>query len=153
MYIKTLKIKSVLRAALTVLIIAAVIFAVIYAVNRLIKPSAIILETESERLEFLHGLGWETSEQAINCRSVTIPAEWNDVYTKYNDLQREQGFDLTDYKGMPAEIYSHSVLNYDGRPNNIVANLVLCDGKLIAADISCTELDGFMQGIARAETK
>ena len=84
---------------------------------------------------------------------MTIPAEWNDVYTKYNDLQREQGFDLTEYKGMPAEIYSYSVLNYDGRPNNIVANLVLCDGKLIAADISCTELDGFMQGIARAETK
>ncbi len=151
MYIKTVKIKSALKAAVTILIIAAAIFAAIYALNRLIKPSAITLETESERLEFLRGLGWETSDSAINCRKVTIPEEWNDVYTKYNELQLKQGFDLSKYRGKQAEIYTYTVLNYEGRPNNMVANLVICGGKLVGADISCTELGGFMQGIARAE--
>ena len=151
MFVKTVKMNSILKTLVTILIIAAVIFAAIYAVNRLVKPSAITLETESEMLEFLHSLGWETSAEAINCRDVIIPEEWNEVYTKYNELQLAQGFDLAKHKGEEAKIYSYTVLNYDGKPENIVANLVISDGRLIAADISCTELGGFMQGIAKAK--
>lgn len=150
MYIKTVKIKSVLRAALTVLIIAAAVFAAIYALNRLLSPRGITLETEEQRLEFLHGLGWETSDSAINCREVVIPEEWSDVYERYNRLQLAQGFDLTKHRGKSAVIYSYTVLNYEGGRENMVANLIVSDGKLIAADISCTELGGFMTGIAGA---
>lgn len=153
MYVKTVKIKSLLRAALTVLAIAAAIFAVIYTVNRLIKPSAIVLETAQQRLDFLHDLGWETSDEPINCREITIPTEWNDVYEKYNDLQRQQGFNLDKFRGKTATVYTYTVLNYEGQDDNMVANLVVCGGKLIAADVSCTELGGFMQGIAKAEAK
>lgn len=149
MFVKTVKIRSIIRALLTVLIIAAVIFAVIYAVNRMIKPAAITLETEADMLGFLHDLGWETSDGAINCREVMIPEEWNEVYTKYNELQLQQGFDLSKYRGKTATIYTYMILNYEGKPDNMVANLVICDGKLIGADVSCTELGGFMQGIAK----
>ena len=151
MYVKTVKMRSVLKTLVTVLIIAAVVFAAIYTLNRLLKPSAITLETESERIAFLEGLGWETSGEAINCREVTIPEDWNEVYVKYNDLQLEQGFDLSKYKGRPAVIYSYSILNYDGKPQNIVANLVICGDKLIGGDVSCTELGGFMQGLAKTK--
>lgn len=153
MYVKTVKIKSVLKTAVTFLIIAAAVFAVIYAVNRMLKPAAIVLETEEQRLEFLKGLGWETSEEPINCREVVIPEEWNDVYEKYNELQLQQGFDLEKFRGKTAQIYTYTVLNYDGKAENMVANLVVCNGKLIAADVSCTELGGFMQGISRIEEK
>ena len=151
MYVKTVKMRSVLKTLVTVLIVAAVVFAAIYTLNRLLKPSAITLETESERIAFLEGLGWETSGEAINCREVTIPEDWNEVYVKYNDLQLEQGFDLSKYKGRPAVIYSYSILNYDGKPQNIVANLVICGDKLIGGDVSCTELGGFMQGLAKTK--
>lgn len=149
MYVKTVKIKSILKTLVTLLIIAAMVFAVIYAVNRVLKPSAITLATESDRLEFLKSLGWETSEEAINCREVTVPEEWNDVYAKYNELQLAQGFDLSKYKGKTAMIYSYTVLNYDGQPDNMVANLLICGDKLIGGDVSCTELGGFMQGLAK----
>lgn len=148
MFIKTVKIKSILKALVTVLVIAAVIFAAVYAINRLIKPHDITLATEQDMLSFLRNLGWETSETAINIREVTIPAEWNEVYTKYNELQLQQGFDLTKHKGSPATVYSFRILNYDGRPDNMVANLLICDGVLVGGDISCTELGGFMQGLA-----
>ena len=151
MFVKTVKIKSILKALLTVLIIAAVIFAAVYAINRLIKPKDITLATEQDMLGFLHDLGWETSESAINIREVTIPEDWNDVYSKYNDLQVQQGFDLEKHKGSPATVYSFRILNYDGRPDNIVANLLICDGVLVGGDISCTELGGFMQGLAMQE--
>lgn len=149
MFVKTVKINSIIKALVTILIIAAVIFAAIYGINRLLKPSAIALETEAERLDFLRNLGWQTSEEPINCREVIIPEEWNEVYTKYNELQLQQGFDLSKYRGKTATVYTYTVMNYDGKPDNMVANLVICDGKLIGADISCTELGGFMQGIAK----
>ena len=149
MFVKTVKIKSIVKALVTILIIAAAIFAAIYALNRLIKPSAIVLETEADQLQFLRDLGWETSDSAINCREVTIPEEWNEVYTKYNELQLAQGFDLEKYRGKTATIFSYSILNYDGKPDNMVANLVICEGRLIGGDVSCTELGGFMQGIAK----
>ncbi len=152
MYVKTVKIKSALRAAITVLVIAAAVFAVIYAVNRLLNPKGTVLETEEQRLAFLHEMGWETSDSAINCREVTVPEEWNDVYERYNRLQLAQGFDLTKHRGESAVIYSYTVLNYDGGRDNMVANLVVGkDGRLIAADVSCTELGGFMTGIAGAK--
>ncbi len=152
MIVKTVKIKGILKTLLTVLVIAAVILAAVYAINRFISAKrAIKLSTEEEMLTFLHDLGWETSETAINIREVTIPSEWNDVYTRYNDLQRQQGFDLDKFRGETASVYSFRILNYDSHPDNMVANLLIREGRLIAADISCTELGGFMQGIAKAE--
>lgn len=149
MFVKTVKIRSILKALVMILIIAAAIFAVVYAVNRLMTPSAITLDTEAERLGFLKSLGWETSDEPISCRDVIIPEEWNEVYTKYNELQLQQGFDLSKHRGKAAKIYTYTILNYDGKPDNMVANLLICDGKLIGADVSCTELGGFMQGIAK----
>ena len=149
MFIKTVKIKSILKALVIILVIAAAIFAVIYAVNRMLKPSAITLATETDRLGFLSNLGWETSGEPINCREVIIPEEWNEVYTKYNELQLQQGFDLSKFRGKTATVYTYTILNYDGKPDNMVANLVICEGRLIGADVSCTELGGFMQGIAK----
>ena len=149
MFIKTVKIRSLLKALVTILIIAAVIFAAVYAINRMIKPKDITLKTEQDMLGFLKDLGWETSDCAINVREVTIPAEWNDVYIKYNDLQLQQGFDLEKLKGEPAKVYSFRVFNYEGHPENIVANLLICDGVLVGGDISCTEMGGFMQGLAK----
>lgn len=151
MYVRTVKIKSALRILIGILIAAAVIFAAVYAVNRLLKPSAITLETKEDMLDFLHSQGWETSEEPISCREAVIPTEWNDVYTKYNELQLAQGFDLSKHRGETVMIYTYAVLNYEGQPDNMVANLVISGGKLIGADVSCTELGGFMQGIARAE--
>lgn len=153
MFVKTVRINQVLKAMVMILCVAAAIFAVIYAVNHLIKPNSITLETEADMLDFLHGLGWETSAASINCREVIIPEEWNEVYTKYNDLQLAQGFDLADFRGRTVTIYSYTVLNYDTHPENIVANLLICDGRLIGGDVSCTELGGFMQGLARKETE
>lgn len=150
MIVKTVKIKSVLKTLITILIVAAIVFAAVYTVNRLVKTQKIKLGSEQEMLSFLQDLGWETSESAINIREVTVPEEWNEVYTRYNDLQLQQGFDLTKYKGSPATVYSFKILNYPDHPDNIVANLLICDGCLIAADISCTELGGFMQGVAKS---
>lgn len=151
MFVKTIKIKKIARALGIILVALIIALAAVYVFNRVMAPSGTTLSSEAEQKEFLKQLGWEVSPEPIDIRSVIIPEEWNDIYAEYNKLQLQQGFDLDKYRGKNAQIYTYEVYNYgDSRPN-IVANLIICDSKLIGGDVCCTELGGFMQGLAKAE--
>ncbi|MBQ6675736.1 MAG: DUF4830 domain-containing protein [Ruminococcus sp.] len=152
MFIKTFKVKkkagtAVLIGAFLVLIAAVVLI----AHARAGRADIYTLKTESDRQAFISQMGWEVGKEYDECKVVLIPEKWNDVYKKYNDLQKEQGFDLTDYKGKTVEIYTYSVHNYKGYEDSedVFINLYICDGVLIGGDVCCTRLDGFMQGLKR----
>ena len=152
MFIKTVKIKS-FWAAVTVLAIvvvaaAAVLFAFKHAQE---KTAAYRMTNETQRQQFIKDLGWKVSDEYDTCRIVIIPEEFDEVYKNYNDLQKQQGFDLTEYKGRTVEIYSYPVYNYEGE-QNVMMNLMICDGMLIGGDVCCTELDGFMHGLKKPQT-
>ncbi len=152
MFVKTIKIKKIARVLGIILVALIIALAAVYVFNRVMAQGGKTMSSEAEQMEFLKGLGWEVSEKPIDVRSVIIPQEWNDIYAEYNKLQLQQGFDLDKYRGKNAEIYTYEVYNYgDSRPN-IVANLIICDSRLIGGDVCCTELGGFMQGLAKAES-
>ena len=85
----------------------------------------------------------------ISSPAVTIPKEFNEVYEKYNKLQKQQGFDLEDYKGKIAEVYTYAVKNYGNKKQEVRANLIVCEGQLVGGDVCSAELDGFMQGLRK----
>lgn len=152
MFVKTVKVKKIAQILGYILMALLLVFVAVFLFNRFYGGNKTIsLPDEASQLEFLHGLGWETSESAIDVRSVIIPEDWNDVYNQYNDLQLEQGLDLSDYKGCAVEIYTYEIYNY-GEEDNIVVNLMICDGVLIAGDVCCTELGDFMQGLVKTTT-
>ncbi len=86
-------------------------------------------------------------------KEITIPTEFSDVYESYNELQRKQGFDLRRHKGKSAVSYTFNVIGYadkSGKPDSDVQiHIIVCDGKIVAADIASTKLDGFMEGIRK----
>lgn len=100
-------------------------------------------------IEFLSDNGYTVSSPVT--KKVTIPSEFSDVYENYNTLQKEQGFDLSGYKGETAVSYTFTVIGYvdeSGEPqSNVQAHVLVCDGKIIGGDIASTELGGFMVGI------
>lgn len=100
-------------------------------------------------IEFLGDNGYTVSSPVT--KKVTIPSEFSDVYENYNKLQKEQGFDLSKYKGETAVSYTFTVIGYvdeNGETqSNVQAHVLVCDGKIIGGDIASTELDGFMTGI------
>lgn len=149
MFIKSFKIRkssfAVLAAAVVIIVIAVVMAVVAGAENRVVYE----LKTEKQRQSFLAEMGWEVSEEYTECKVVIIPEKFNDVYEKYNELQKKQGFDLEKYKGKTVEIYTYEVKNYPDHKENIVANLMVYEGELIGGDVSCVELDGFMQGLKK----
>lgn len=103
----------------------------------------------AERLAFISQFGWEVSEDPKEVAEVIIPAEFDDIYTSYNEIQQEQELDLTPYKGLRAKRWTYEVLNYpgyEGKPGAVEINLLVYDGAVIGGDVCSLELNGFMHG-------
>ena len=152
MFIKTIKVKkpNLLAAALLV-VIACLLAVVALTAYRFSKKSQYTLGNEAQRQEFLKEMGWEVSGEFDECRQVLIPEQFNEVYEGYNELQKQQGFDLSAYKGKSCDVYTYKVKNYKGHEDkdDVRCNLMICDDVLIGGDVSSTELDGFMQGLKK----
>lgn len=101
--------------------------------------------TNEERIAFLHQFGWEAEIEPIDLRDVTIPVEFDEVYQKYNALQKSQGLDLSLYPGKTCKLYVYAVTNYPGE-EKINATLLVLNGRVIGGDLSSPELNGFMCG-------
>ncbi len=148
MFVKTVKIKSAVKVLATVAAICALLALGLGLVNYFgLGGSRIELPNEVSQKEFLESLGWEVSAIPLEAREVTVPLEWTSVYEEYNGLQKQQGFDLTRYKGDTVKVTTWLILNYEGNPD-VVATLMTKDGVLIAGDIQSMELGGFMHGLS-----
>lgn len=100
----------------------------------------------SQRLEFLEQFGWQCEPEPVEVKEVIIPAKFNDTYAEYNELQKQQGFDLQQYSGRRVKLWTYTVTNYPGGISDVVANLLILNGTVIGGDISSTLLDGFVHG-------
>ena len=151
MFIKSVKLKrpKLLLSVIAAVAAALVVCLVIAAAGK--QPESYILKTEEDRQQFIRDMGWETAKEYSSCRSVTIPEEFSDVYRGYNELQKQQGFDLEEYQGKTVEVYTYPVYNYEGHTDKdcMQLTLMICGGKLIGGDVCCTELGGFMQGLKK----
>lgn len=107
------------------------------------------LKTNAHRIEFLQSLGWEVSEEPIEEKVIVIPQEFSNVYTSYNKLQIAQGYDLSQYCGLEATIYTYSIYNYSGYTGRVVADLYILNHEIIGGDVHSLALDGFMHGLRR----
>ncbi|MCD7772468.1 MAG: DUF4830 domain-containing protein, partial [Ruminococcus sp.] len=124
---------------------------VVYGVAKAYSDDCITLDTEELRQEFIKDLGWETDSEYTSSKVVKIPVEFDDVYEDYNEIQEQQGFNLKKYKGKEVEIYTYLVKNYPNDKENVYLSLIIFEGRLIGGDVSCNELDGFMQGLKKAD--
>lgn len=152
MFIKTIKVKkpNVLFISAAVIIICIAVVLILIGC-RFAKKQVYEMNSETQRQEFLCEMGWEVPDEYDECKVITIPEKFNEVYSNYNKLQKDQGFDLEKFKGKTAEVYTYKVKNYSDKEGseNVVCNLIVYEGQLIGGDVCSTELDGFMQGLKK----
>ena len=111
-------------------------------------------ETHEERKAFFAFFGWEISDEPLEVKETVIPEEFDETYTKYNELQKNQNFNLEKYRNTRVKSWSYEILNYPGYENSdgvIRGNLLTCDGNVIGGDICSIELGGFMHGLCKPE--
>ena len=111
------------------------------------------LSTNESRVEYLQSYGWEVNPEPMETLQFLLPKELPEPYITYNELQKQQGFDLTACCGKQVERYTYEVTNYPDRPDGIQVNLYVCNGAPVAGDVCCPGADGFQQGLAFPEKK
>lgn len=138
--------KLFITIAILVLVIAALVF--LYGNDSSLETGAFskVVKNNSQRVEYLNSFGWEVEAEPLEEETVVIPRKLTDVYADYNEIQRAQGFDLTEFGGMEAVRYTYKVTNYPSE-NNVVADIIVFRNEVIAADVQSTALDGFMHGL------
>lgn len=107
--------------------------------------------TNEERIAFLKTFGWEVESQEEEILEILIPKEFDETVEMYNELQKEQGCDLSKYARKRCKRYTYVVKNYPGQKDNVRANILTYKDKIIGGDICSLEMDGFMHGFAGSE--
>ncbi|MDR3309770.1 MAG: DUF4830 domain-containing protein [Oscillospiraceae bacterium] len=133
------------RAAIAVVALGAALAAIVFLAARCGKSGGgTNAATNAERVAYLSSYGWKVDEVCLEEQSVVIPKEFGAVYETYNELQRKQGFDLSEYAGRDVTRYTYEILNYANADVTVVADIIVCGGKVIAGDVQSNSLDGFM---------
>lgn len=78
---------------------------------------------------------------------ITVPYEFSDVYSSYNLIQKEQGFDLTEYKGKTLTRYTANVKNYPDFDDDVYVEVLVYDKLIVGADIYSVSSNGFIVGL------
>lgn len=146
----TLKLKPKMIFGIILAVTGVVVIILTFVSNHLVESKSVAAvisaSTDEERRNYLSTFGWEAEEE-FEEKELTIPQSWNQVYTDYNEVQINQGFDLTEYKGRKVKLYTYTITNYEKSNEGIVADMLVCDGVLIGGDLCNTSAEnGFLVG-------
>lgn len=103
------------------------------------------ISDNDDRIQYLKSFGWEVQEEPEAIEEIIIPQDFNEVFQKYNEIQKLQGFDLEKFKNQRVKRYTYIVTNYPDEPEYVRANIFIFKNKVIAGDICSLKVkDGFL---------
>ena len=107
------------------------------------------IKTNDDSIRFLEQFGWQVNPEAVESIEVTVPEDFDKIFSAYNELQKSQGLDLSRYKKKNVMRYTYEVTNYDGYNGTVYANILVYRNKVIGGDVCSADVKGFMHGLAR----
>ncbi len=105
------------------------------------------VKTDEDRLKLLTDLGWKTTGEVVEEERFTLPETFDRVLLGYNEIQKDQGLDLTRYRKKKVTRYTYEITNYPDYEGRVYANLIVWRGRVIAGDISSADPMGFVRGL------
>lgn len=154
MLIWTARVPKKKTAAVLAVLLGALMAAAVLLAGRADSREAaeVQLEDNGDRVAYLESLGWQVEAEPVETLQFLLPAELEEPYLTYNELQSAQGFDLAACCGKQVSRYTYTVTNYPGRAEGVQANLYVCQGRPVAGDILCAGADGFQDTLVYPET-
>lgn len=137
-------------------IVAGAIIAVIAVIALLLSGSSVTtsgtntVTSNDDRIQFLTSFGWEVVSTPAETSQVRIPSESNDVFTRYNTLQKSQGYDLSAYQGKTVMRYVYKIKNFPGATEPVYATILISANQVIGGDITDTSATGVIQGFQKS---
>ena len=105
------------------------------------------------RVGFLKGFGWEVTNSPAESGQVRIPETTSEVFDRYNNLQKSQGYDLSRYAGKNVMRYVYKVNNFPGATDPVYATVLVYKNQVIGGDITDTSAGGKVQGFKLNQEK
>lgn len=160
MFVYSLKASRLKAGALLLLVSAAIVTAAI-SLYRPDTSEAVSargteirfdgIKSEEDLLGFISSLGLEVKTPAYRSIDVDLPRVFDAVYSKYNDIQKQQGLDLSKYRGKTLHRYTYEVINYPVPDNTadgkVYLTLFVYKNKVVGGDISSRDFGGFVHTI------
>ena len=104
------------------------------------------IKSEGDVADFIGQFGWSVSEKPIEVKEVTIPAEFDRIFTSYNEIQKQQGLDLSKYKRKNVMRYTFELTNYKDYEGKVYVNILVYRNRVIGGDVCSADMTGFMHG-------
>ena len=98
------------------------------------------------RVAFLKSFGWDVTTSPVESSQVKIPAESSDVFDRYNQLKKSQGYDLSAYAGKTVMRYVYKINNYPNATEPVYATLLVYKNQIIGGDVTDTAAKGVVRG-------
>ena len=135
-------------------IILAAVILVITVIVILVKgggstPTASTgVSNNDSRVAFLKSFGWDVTTSPVESSQVRIPEKTTEVFDRYNELQKSQGYDLAPYAGKTVMRYVYQITNYPDATEPVYATLLVHKNQIIGGDVTNTGPDGKVQGFS-----
>ena len=110
------------------------------------------IRDNDDRVTYLTQLGWTVSEQPISTEELLVPDEFDETYSHYLTLQKEQGFDLSRYCGKRIKRYTYEITNYPGGESGVQIALLVYKNTVIGGEVLSPTTGGFLHGLAFPQT-
>ncbi len=96
----------------------------------------------SSRVRCAGALGWQVDKSSETKKTHYIPKESNEEFLRYNEMQKDCGFDLAPYMGKGVTVYTYRIVNFPHpTPVNAFLNLITYNNRLIGGDCEVEEFD------------
>ena len=109
--------------------------------------SAAPVSNNDSRVKFLTEQGWDVAASPAESSQVRIPEETSEVFDRYNQLQKSQGYDLKNFAGKNVMRYVYKVNNYPGATEPVYATLLVYKNQIIGGDVTDTAAGGKVQAV------
>ena len=108
-------------------------------------------DTNDARVKFLTDLGWEVTPSPTESGEIRIPKAGDQVFDRYNALQKSQGYDLSKFAGKKVMRYVYQINNFPDAKEPVYATVLVYKDRIIGGDITDTTPGGRVQGFAPSE--
>lgn len=102
------------------------------------------VKTDEDRINFLKQFGWEVEAAPKECVEITIPSDFDKILNQYNEIQKQQGLDLSKYRGKDVTRYTYIVKNYPNYSGTVYANVIIYKNRVIGGDVCSADVEGFI---------
>ena len=107
------------------------------------------IKTNEDRVNFLSQFGWQVKSEPVESADITLPSEFDKIFTGYNEIQKRQGLDLSKYKNKTVTRYTYEITNYEGEDGRVFANVIVYRGKVIGGDVCSADVNKFIHGFEK----